>query len=313
MSYPVGTAGQPWGAAEKQQWLQLQRIQRSYHDDVVTQIQRLAERFDVIQYGQLDYPELGLAADRYPLFALQSRNFNAQRPTVLVTGGIHGYETSGVHGALRFLDTEAEAFSAHFNVVVAPCVSPWGYETINRWNPRAVDPNRSFTPPSVGQESAAQESAALLAFIHANHPQVLCHIDLHETTDTDNSEFRPALAARDAKPQSVWTIPDGYYSVGDTANPQPAFQAAIIAEVATVTHIAPADEQGCLIGVPIEQHGVINYDVKPLGLCASVSTAGYVCTTEVYPDSPRTNPEECIVAQVAAIRGGFNYVLKNVL
>jgi hypothetical protein len=38
-----------------------------------------------------------------------------------------------------------------------------------------------------------------------------------------------------------------------------------------------------------------------------------VCTTEVYPDSPRTNPEECIVAQVAAIRGGFNYVLKNVL
>ena len=27
--------------------------------------------------------------------------------------------------------------------------------------------------------------------------RVLVHIDLHETTDTDESEFRPALAARE--------------------------------------------------------------------------------------------------------------------
>ena len=300
MSYAIGTAGVPWGTLEKQQWYQQQTIQRSYQDDVVSRIQQLSSRFQLHQYGCLDY-----AAGSYPLYVLTS-TISVDRPTILVTGGIHGYETSGVLGTLRFLDTEADFFSRFFNIVVVPCVSPWGYESINRWNPDAVDPNRSFKTPS-----PAPEAAQLMAYMSEHHPQVLCHIDLHETTDTDNSEFRPALAARDAKPQSVWTIPDGYYGVGDTANPQPQFQAAIIAEVATVTHIAEADDNGCLIGVPIAQFGVINYDVNPLGLCASLTNASYVTTTEVYPDSPRTNPEQCIDAQVAAIRGGLNYLIQN--
>jgi hypothetical protein len=32
-------------------------------------------------------------------------------------------------------------------------------------------------------------------------------IDLHETTDSDESEFRPALAARDGKPFELGLIP----------------------------------------------------------------------------------------------------------
>ena len=46
------------------------------------------------------------------------------------------------------------------------------------------------------------------------------HIDLHETTDTDESEFRPAKMARDGLPWRPGTIPDGFYLVGDEANPQ---------------------------------------------------------------------------------------------
>ncbi|MCV5245409.1 DUF2817 domain-containing protein, partial [Escherichia coli] len=76
------------------------------------------------------------------------------KPIVLVTGGVHGYETSGVHGALKFVATEAEHYAEHFNIVVAPCVSPWGYEVINRWNPNAIDPNRSFYADSPAEESA---------------------------------------------------------------------------------------------------------------------------------------------------------------
>ena len=52
-------------------------------------------------------------------------------------GGVHGHETSGVQGALLFLETEAARLSAQINVVVAPCVSPWGYEHIQRWNNNA--------------------------------------------------------------------------------------------------------------------------------------------------------------------------------
>ncbi len=30
--------------------------------------------------------------------------------------------------------------------MVVPCVSPWAYEVVHRWNPRAIDPNRSIAP-----------------------------------------------------------------------------------------------------------------------------------------------------------------------
>jgi hypothetical protein len=75
-----------------------------------------------------------------------------------------------------------------------------------------------------------------------------------------------------------------------------------------VTHIAPADEHGHIIGCPAVAPGVVHYPVKPWGLCASVSGARYTTTTEVYPDSPRTNPEQCIAAQVAAVRAAVGFV-----
>ena len=117
-----------------------------------------------------------------------------------------------------------------------------------------------------------------------------------------------ARAARDGIPQSVWNIPDGFYLVGRTDRPVPRFQAAVIAAVAAVTHIAPADASGRLIGVPLEQDGVINYDAVGLGLCMGLTDAPYTTTTEVYPDSPRSSDEICIQAQVASVLGGLQYV-----
>ena len=66
-----------------------------------------------------------------------------------------------------------------------------------------------------------------MACIHAASTDYLAHIDLHETTDTDNSEFRPALAARDGLVQHNWNIPDGFYLVGDSEHPTPEFQRAV--------------------------------------------------------------------------------------
>jgi hypothetical protein len=140
----------------------------------------------------------------------------------------------------------------------------------------------------------------------------LMHIDLHETTDSDEAEFRPALAARDGQPFSPGSIPDGFYAVGDSENPQPDFQAAIIAGVERVTHIAPPDDAGQIIGSDMSQHGVINYPCKELGLCASVTGARFTTTTEVYPDSPNATPEICNEAQVAAVRAAFGFALTNV-
>lgn len=296
---PIGTPGQPWGPAEIAQWRARQVRQRSYADEVLAAIERLRPRFDVLPYGEVVY-----GPERFPLLALRSLNWQPGLPAVLVSGGVHGYETSGVHGALRFLDQHAQAYAGRVNLLVVPCVSPWAYERIHRWNHDAIDPNRSFREPS-----PAQESAALMRLVAPLRGQFAAHIDLHETTDTDESEYRPALAARDGKPFEPGSIPDGFYLVDDTENPQPAFQQAIIEAVEKITHIAPADAQGQLIGTPAVARGVVRYALRALGLCASVTGARYTTTTEVYPDSPRATPAQCNAAQAAAVCAAIDFVL----
>jgi len=299
--YPIGTPGTPWTAVEKAAWRAQQVAQRSYEADVLSVIDTLRTRFDVSEYGRLDY-----APESYPLFAIKSREWRDELPIVLVTGGVHGYETSGVHGALQFVDQQMARYAGRANLVVAPCVSPWAYERIHRWNADALDPNRSF-----GEDSPAQESAALMRLVAPLRDRALMHIDLHETTDTDETEFRPALAARDGIAYEPEEIPDGFYLVDDSENPQPSFQQAVIAAVAKVTHIAPADERGEIIGSPMVSPGVIEYSLKKLGLCARVTDAPYVTTTEVYPDSPRATPEQCNAAQVAAVCAAIDFVLEH--
>ncbi|WP_339724466.1 M14 family metallocarboxypeptidase [uncultured Paraglaciecola sp.] len=298
-SYPIGQMGQKWQDAEKKQWLAAQNVKRSYADDVLSQLAPLTKHFDIEEYAKLEY-----ASNAFPVFVLRSLNWDKSKPNILITGGVHGYETSGVFGALRFAVSAAQAYHHTFNIMIVPCVSPWAYETINRWNPLAIDPNRSFYA-----NSPAQESAALMNLVSGL--DFLMHIDLHETTDTDNSEFRPALAARDAVDHQEWAIPDGFYTVGDTENPCSDFQKAIIQSVEKVTHIAPADESGRIIGTKMEQKGVINYPLKKLSLCGGVTNARFVSTTEVYPDSPQVNAENCIQAQVAAITGALDFITKT--
>ncbi|GIU22996.1 peptidase [Shewanella hafniensis] len=302
--YPIGTAGEKWGESEKAAWLASTQIKRSYQDDVVTPLKAMEAKLSSLRLGIVQYGALSINADRYPLFAVKSQQFEPQKPTVLVTGGVHGYETSGVHGALAFLANEAANYVQQVNLVVAVCVSPWGYETINRWNPKAIDPNRSFYA-----NSPAEESAALMALVTSVEQGFDLHVDLHETTDSDELEFRPALSARDGIEYEKGTIPDGFYAVGDTENSMDAFQKAIIDGVSKVTHIAPADEKGEIIGSTVVQHGVINYPLKSLGLCSSVTGCIYNTTTEVYPDSPTATPAECNLAQVAAITSAIDYVL----
>lgn len=305
--YPIGTRGKPWGDAEKQQWLAQQCKQRYFSTDVLPRIDALRGQFDVVEYGQLDYRQLPVPAltGRYPLIAVHCGS-DANLPLVLVTGGVHGYETSGVMGALAFLENEAAAYRQHFRLIVVPCVSPWGYETINRWNPLALDPNRSF-----GDGGLAPEAQLLKAYIQGLNETPLAHIDLHETTDTDNTEFRLALAARDNVVKKFSEIPDGFYLVDCSDRPQPAFQRAILDEVEKVTHIAEADEDNCLIGSPLLQHGVIEYATRKLGLCTGMTAAPYTTTTEVYPDSRTATPAQCAQAQVAAIVGGLKFLIQT--
>jgi len=284
---------------ERDQWRARQSRLRRYDRDVLPRIERLADRFERVRYDEIDY-----AGEAYPLYALSSRPWDAALPAALITGGVHGYETSGVTGALAFLQARAAAYAGRVNLLVAPCVSPWAYERINRWNYDAVDPNRNFRA-----DGPSREATSLMQLVQPRLGQFRLHIDLHETTDSDESEFRPALAARDGQPFEPGLIPDGFYLVADAENPQLDFQQAIIAAVEAVTHIAPPDDTGQIIGCPIVAPGIITYPQRDYAMCASITGAPYTTTTEVYPDSPRATAQQCSDAQVAAVCAALDFVL----
>lgn len=298
--YPIGTPGEPWTDVHREEWLAAREVQRSYADEVRAKLDALPETLEVSRYGALS-----VDPERYPLLAVKSAEVRPELPWAVVTGGVHGYETSGVRGALAFLADAAADYQGRVNLLVAPCVSPWGYEHVNRWNPRAIDPNRSFRGGGL-----CEEAAALLALLESVR-SIDLHIDLHETTDSDEEEFRPALAARDGEAFEPGVIPDGFYLVADAADPQPELQAAIIAAVEEVTHIAPPDADGNIIGSPVTQRGVIHYPAAELGLCAGATRARFRTTTEVYPDSPGASDAICNAAQVAAVRAGLDFMLAS--
>ena len=79
-------------------------------------------------------------------------------------------------------------------IVVAFCR---GYETINRWNSDAIDPNRSFQIPNTPENNInhIEETTLMMNFWDALNStegmvvNVIMHMDLHETTDTDVTTF----------------------------------------------------------------------------------------------------------------------------
>lgn len=251
------------------------------------------------------YGALSVDAARYPLVAVTSHDWDPNLPSVLVTGGVHGYETSGVQGACRFLATSAAAYAGRVNLCVIPCVSPWGYEHVERWNPQCKDPNRSFK-----EDAKTEESSALMAFLTKIHGGPwAAHVDLHETTDTDETEFMPARAAEKGETHKICAIPDGFYLVGDAEAPAADFQAAILESVARVTHVAPADADGMIIDEKIFMEGLVVVPARDLGLCCAVTRADLTTTTEVYPDSSNCTAAVCDAAQVAAVDGALGFLL----
>ena len=87
----------------------------------------------------------------------------------------------------------------------------------------------------------------------------------------------------------------------------------MIDSVSKVTHIAPPDDNGEIIGAKVQQEGVIYYPAHDLFLCSSVTDARYAVTTEVYPDSVKATDAQCNDAQVACVVGALDFLIKNKL
>lgn len=325
----IGTNGKKWEMKEFNIWKTLQTIKRDYNDDIIINIInkiKLLKEFKVEEYGNIQVNNKS-----YPLFAIQSKDYDINKLNILITGGVHGYETSGVLGALNFIiNKEIDNiynYLDYFNFLIIPCISPWSYETINRWNYYGIDVNRSFFINNINlihnnevdiNLNYTQEANLIMNYInnleHFKLNNFIAHFDLHETTNSDLTIFSPVKKLRDGLINNeIEIIPDGFYVVTDCYNKQLDFQSEIINTVEKVTHIALPDDKNQLIEIPIDKFGVISLPISDYGLCAGLTHAKYVTTTEVYPDSPKSNNEICIIAQVAAICGGLNYIIKHEL
>ena len=86
--YPIGIPGRPWSEHELGQWRTRQVRRRRYDDDIVARIDALADRYEKITYGRLEY-----AGEAYPLLALRNHDFDPLLPTALVTGGVQPRRT----------------------------------------------------------------------------------------------------------------------------------------------------------------------------------------------------------------------------
>lgn len=225
---------------------------------------------------------------------------------------MHGYETSGVKGALLFLEEHVAEYTEHFNFVVAPCISPWSYETVNRLDPIMENPNREFKP-----EGKAEESRLVMEYLGRLGTEFQGHIDLHETTNSDRV-FLPEEYAKNGLSLEAKDIdiPDGFYLIGTKGFHRPELEKAMIESVRKVTHIAKPDEGGTtILDTPLSAEGVIHTSIP--GLCAEFTAANShlgAYTTEMYPDSPSLLAQGeakvealCARAQVACVRGALDF------
>lgn len=296
---PWGTGTDPWREGDIKRWSEQKMPLRSYTVDVLSRLDNLTRSatcpISVERYG----PESG----NYRRVRIGS--WTTAKPKILITGGVHGYELSGVAGALTFAERIDPSLVAKFDFLIYPCISPVSYQFNLRWNLSAQDPNRHFCRDPQRTESgrAAVECEAFMDSIDAESVEFLLAHDLHETTNSD-LQFRQEKIFRDGKTDPLNTvIPQGFYLVLNKSDEGQPIGPRIITEVRGTTKIA---DEPVILGVE-NKNGIVYLDLEKYpGLCMNYSRALHRITTEVYPDI--ITPEEAVAAQLASICGALNYL-----
>lgn len=230
---PDKIADEPMGLEE---WGLKQPHVRSYQDRVVSRLQNLPADCQTETYGSITYGPYN-----YPLYRVRIGDWQDKtRPTVLITGGVHGYEEAGIEAALAFIEITVADYKHHYNFLVYPCISPSAYEIDSRWNLNDQDPNRNF-----GIASTEQENALFWESLKNIDRRFLLTIDLHESfeKDKDIMERQARKTARITgqpykKPQ--WTadsIPTEFFMYEDCADPADRLGPSIISAVEKIAPV----------------------------------------------------------------------------
>lgn len=308
--------GAGWNKEQVEDWHNAVIIKgkvRSYQKDVVARLEALPSHTHMVkQYGVVSSG----GSETYPVFQVTVGDC-IENPNILLMGGVHGYEPSGVEASFRFLEEQAVDYSKKANITAFVCVSPWAYEYNQRWNWQAEDPNRLFThntpatKPGVFRTFDIDECRTVMEAIEAADKRYVLALDKHETSDMD-IDLRIDRAERFGLKldPDYKIIPQGYYLTLSEPNEldrwhSMAFGHAIIDEVAKVSPIAPEE---CVLNK--KNHGGIIFSPAADGLSRTFlgAVSDNVGITEVYPDHPDMTPEKAVQAQLASIRGALNFI-----
>lgn len=131
----------------------------------------ITRRIENLHGEHLQVEEAG-RVEEYPVHHVRVDRDSANARKMLITGGVHGDEPSGVEAALLFLERVAAERVPHFQFSVIPCLNPGGYIRNTRENDKGVDINRSFEEEDVTEVEILKRLMA--------DCQVDCFVDFHE-------------------------------------------------------------------------------------------------------------------------------------
>jgi hypothetical protein len=131
----------------------------------------LLRGYSVEQIAHVSYGDA-----RWPILCIRSTPWEVTRPTVLISGGVHGDEPAGVHAALRFLADGQREFNDVLQFVVFPCVNPSGFDAGTLGTKSGANLNRLF-----GTGSTQPEVRAIENWLRVHARRFRMTFDLHET------------------------------------------------------------------------------------------------------------------------------------
>lgn len=302
-----------WDSSRLRDWREQTLAKGKIRDyrDVFSRITSVPDNTHSIEtYGE---------ASGHPLLRISVGDTRNGNPNLLIIGGVHGYEPSGVEAAMQFAEEIAPSLSGEFNSVIYPCVSPWSYEYDQRWNEDGEDPNSLFsrklvsTKPYVHRTMDIAECRHFMTSMEQHNINFACAVDGHETSDRD-IELRLLRAERFDEPLAPdWqSIPQGYYLIMTQGNSEKenALQLSlgrrVIDAVAKTSPIAPGET---IMNGKIN-HGGIIFSPPAEGLLRTYlqKHAQSVFVTEVYPDHAEMDFSRAVQAQIASYQGAIETV-----
>src|SRR3984885_1186380 len=169
------------------------RTDRTIHRWFARDVERPLNRLHNVELETIAYIEHD--EHKYPMLAVRVTCSRPGRPTVFVSGGVHGDEPAGVYAAIDFLEDVAPKFRSDFNFLVLPCVNPSGYEMDTLQSLSGANLNRVFD-----RNSRQPEIGAIEDWLKENNVRFLVTFDLHETVP----EYRGETFTEKDNPHSCY-------------------------------------------------------------------------------------------------------------